>query len=129
MLLSTSGGRARQTQHLGVGPVGEIEPLQPVIGRGEAEPGLGIARLRLGGTAEIALGQPIIAVAEEPLGHAEIVVGIAAQQRLGRPDRRPASGVVDGRSADRAIDTSQPAPVPAGAALDAVVVDLRCPAI
>ena len=57
-----------------VGAVGELEPAQPVIGGREPDPGLGVARMLLDGTAEVALGETEIAGAEVLLAEAEVVV-------------------------------------------------------
>ena len=54
-------GLADDADRLLVGAVGEVEALQLVIGRRQPEPGLGIARMRLDGAAEIALGEAVIA--------------------------------------------------------------------
>ena len=56
-MLRISGVGADDADGLGIGAVGEIEAAQAVVGGGKAEPGLGVARMRLDRVAEMLLGQ------------------------------------------------------------------------
>ena len=91
-MLSTSGVAPISWMACVVGAVGEIEALEPVVGRGKPEPGFGVARMQLDGLAEMPLGQTVVALPEIILAEAEIVVGIVAEQ-LRRQRRRAAAGL------------------------------------
>ena len=94
-----SGVAPDQLDGLCVGAIGEIEALEAVVGRGEADPGFGVARMQLDGLAEMPLGQAVTALAEVFLGDAQIVVGVRAQQ-LGL-QRRRAAGPLGGERPSR----------------------------
>ena len=70
-----------------ISAVGEIEAAQPVIGCGQADPGLGIVRMFLGGAAEAFFGEAEIVAAEIFLAELHVVVGVVAEQ-AGRRQRR-----------------------------------------
>ena len=70
--------RAYDRHRLLIGAVGEIEALQPVVGCGQAGPGLGVARRILYRLAEMLLGEPEAARPEVLFPDAEIVVGVGA---------------------------------------------------
>ena len=63
-----------------IGAVGEVEAAQPVVGGGEPDPGLGVARMAFDRAAEIALGEAEIAGPELLLAEREVVARIAAEQ-------------------------------------------------
>src|SRR5207237_515238 len=91
-----------------VGAVGELEAAQPIVAGGEPDPGFGIARMQLDGTAEVAFGDPEIAGAEVLLAEVQVVIRIAAEQpaaargtSLGRRER-PGWIVRRGRRSERA---------------------------
>src|SRR5262249_56655636 len=92
---------------VGGGARGETPPPQAVIGGGEPDPGLEVARMMLDGAAKVALGEAEISGAEVFLAEAEIVVGVLAEQALGdlvglqvlsrRPDTAGCRRVIGGR--------------------------------
>ena len=72
---------------LGIGAVGEIEALEPVVGRGEADPGFGVARMQLDRLAEMPFRQAVAALQEVFLAEAQIVI-IADSISGSRPGAR-----------------------------------------
>src|SRR5690242_19998223 len=92
--------RADQADRLRIGAVGEIETAQPVVRRGEADPGFGVARILFGGGAEALFGVAEVVVAEIALAVPHVVVRIVAG--VARDRERPRrQGVIDfGRLGD-----------------------------
>ncbi len=72
--------RPDDADRLPIGTIGEIETAQPVVGRRQSQPGLGVTRMQLDRVAEILLGQPVVAVPELQLAAREVVVWVAAEQ-------------------------------------------------
>ena len=70
--------RANDADGLFVGAVGEIEAVQPVVGRREPDPGLGVARMFFRGAAKAFLGEAEIVAAEILLAELQVVLGVAA---------------------------------------------------
>jgi hypothetical protein len=101
LVVEDFGGRPDDADGLVIGAVGEIETAQAVIGGGKAEPGLRVARMVFGGTAEIFLRQAEIIGAVLFLAETEIVVGIAAEQT----GRRPCAGLGIGRRRGKGVGT------------------------
>ena len=79
MLFMISGVSPMMADRLPIGAVGEIETLQPVVGRGKADPGFDVARMQLDRAAEMLLGEPEIGGAEVLLAETEIVVRISCR--------------------------------------------------
>jgi hypothetical protein len=72
--------------------MGEIKTVQPIVGRRQSDPGLGVARTLLDRATEAFFGEIKITAAEIFLAELQVVVGIVAEvPRLGeRRDRLPA---------------------------------------
>ena len=87
---------------LRIGAIGKIETAQAVIGGGQADPGLGVARVQFHRPAEMPLRQAVAALAEILLGDVQLIVGIGAQQLRGRR-RRVGRRLVLGRG-QRGVD-------------------------
>ncbi len=57
LLVEDLHGQTDDADRLGIGAIGKIEAAQPVVGRGESDPGLGVARMFLDRAAEALLGE------------------------------------------------------------------------
>ena len=60
LIVENLDGRSNNADRLTVGAVREIKPAQAIVGGGKADPGLGIARMRLDGAAEMLFGKTIM---------------------------------------------------------------------
>src|SRR5262249_29569119 len=70
-----------------ISAIGEVEALQPVVRRGEPDPGLDVAWRGLDRAAEMLLGVAVIAGAVLLLADVDVALGIGADQRVERRGR------------------------------------------
>src|SRR5580704_17790898 len=80
LVVEDFGRRADEAQRRSIGAVGEIETVQPVIRRGEPDPGAGIVRMLFHGAAEALLGETEIVAAEILLAALRVVVWIVTDE-------------------------------------------------
>ena len=60
LVVQNLGRRSKDADRLTIGAISKIKTPQAIIGRGKAEPGLRVARMRLDGAAEMFLGDAVI---------------------------------------------------------------------
>ena len=60
LIVENPDGRSNNADRLTIGAVRESKPAQAIVGGGKADPGLGIARMRLDGAAEMLFGKTIM---------------------------------------------------------------------
>src|SRR6476620_9956164 len=80
LVVQNLGRRSKDADRLTIGAVSKIKTPQAIIGRGKAEPGLGVARMRLDGTAEMFLGDAVVVRPIVLLAETQFVVWVAAEQ-------------------------------------------------
>src|SRR6202030_2876286 len=64
LVVEDFGRRADEAQRRRISAVGEIETMQPVVGRGEPDPGAGVVRMLFHGSTEALFGETEIVAAE-----------------------------------------------------------------
>src|SRR6185437_16104907 len=80
LVVQNLGRWSKDANRLTIGAVSKIKTPQAIIGRGKAEPGLRVARMRLGGAGEMFLGDAVFVRAKILLAEAQFVVWVAAEQ-------------------------------------------------
>jgi hypothetical protein len=80
LIVQDLGGRTDDADRLGIGAIGEIEAVQPIIRRGKTDPGFSIIRMFLDRGAEALFSKAEIVAAELFLGKRQVVVRIVANQ-------------------------------------------------
>jgi hypothetical protein len=64
LVVENLDGRSSNADRLTVGTVRQVKPAQPIVRGCEADPGFGIVRMRLDGTAEMRFGKTVVARTE-----------------------------------------------------------------